>query len=962
LFDDDWTITNEERTYLKDRSGVGRLGFLLCLLFFKRNGYFPKRHVDIPEETLFYAADEIGVSADLFSEYDFSGRSAKLHRTEIREILGYRQSTNADAVQAETWLAPRTLSDGDTFDLESLLGQWFREQKIELPSVSRRRNIIANAIEAGNTEIFRILHTRLSEETRAALQDLRDTSEDTLSFLKSDAGRASLETVLLGIYKLQKVEALHLPKNMTSGISPARLKPLYLRAGTESAWDLKRHPEHISLSLLALLCHQRRGEIIDELGDLIIQLVHKIRKRAEKKISSRLVREAKEIHGKSRLLFKLADAALGNPDGVIRDVLFGVVDEETLAAIIREYGAQGPGYIRELQTIIRQSWGSHYRRMLFPILQALKFRSNNVHHRPIIEALDHIRSSQGARQHPIPMDAVPIRDIVSEDLKPLVIESDAKGSKRINRMHYELCLFQALRERLRCKEIWIEGANRYRNPDEDLPQDFEARREQYYGLLELPIEADTFISKLKQDMREGLAHLNDTLPRNAYVSLRAKGKNRICLSPLQPQPEPEQLRHLKREIGSRWPMTNLLDVLKETELRVGFTDRFKGLGNREIMTRETIQHRMLLCLYGLGTNMGLKPVLSEDERTTYDELLYIRRRYLHKEALRAAIADVANAIFAVRQTEIWGDATVACASDSKKFGAWDQNLLTEWHIRYRGRGVMIYWHVEKNANCIYSQLTRCSASEAGNMIKGVLNHCTTMSVNKQYVDTHGQSEVAFAFCRLLSFELMPRLKNIGVQKLFTVDAEDRALYPFLEQALAPRSINWELIRQHYDEMVKYAAAMRTSTADPEDILRRFTEHNMPQHPTYKALSELGRAVKTAFLCRYLASEPLRREIQEGLNVIENWNSANSFIFYGKNGEISTNQLAEQELSVLCLHLLQICMVYVNTLMIQDVMRDPAWHTRLQERDRAALTPLIYFHINPYGAFRLDFQERLKLAA
>lgn len=957
---DDWTITNEERAYLKDRSSVGRLGFFISLLFFKRNGYFPKRHIDIPEETLFYAADDIGVSADLFYEYNFSGRTAKLHRTEIREILGYRQSANADAVQAEKWLAFRTLSDNDASDLEVLLAQWFREQKIELPSVSRRRNIITNAIEAGNTEIFRILHDRLPEETRAELRDLLDVSEDTLSFLKSDPGRASLETVLLEIEKLQKVEALHLPKNLISGISPSRLKPLYLRAGTESVWDLKRHPEYISFSLLSLLCHQLRGKLIDELGDLIIQLVHKIKKRAEKKTNSRLAREVKEIHGKSRILFKLADAALSNPDGVIRNVLFGIVDEETLAAIIREYGAQGPGYVRELQIIIRQSWGRHYRRMLFPILQALTFHSNNAHHRPVIDALYHIRNSQGARQRPIPIDAVPVSGIVPEDLKPLVIESDAQGGKRINRMHYELCLFQALRERLRCKEIWIEGANRYRNPDEDLPQDFEARREQYYGLLELPIEADTFIGILQQDIREGLEHLNNTLPDNAYVSLRTKGKNRICLSPLQPQPEPEQLRHLKREIFNRWPMTNLLDILKETELRVGFTDRFRGLGNREILTRETIRHRMLLCLYGLGTNMGLKPILSEDDPTTYDELLYIRRRYLHKEALRAAIADVANAIFAVRQTEIWGDATVSCASDSKKFGAWDQNLLTEWHIRYRGRGVMIYWHVEKNANCIYSQLTRCSASEAGNMIKGVLNHSTTMSVNKQYVDTHGQSEVAFAFCRLLRFELMPRLKNIGVQKLFIVDAKDRELYPLLEHALAPRSINWELIRHHYDEMVKYAAAMRTSIADPEDILRRFTEHNIPQHPTYKALSELGRAVKTAFLCRYLSSEQLRREIQEGLNVVENWNSANSFIFYGKNGEISTNQLAEQELSVLCLHLLQICMVYVNTLMIQDVMRDPAWHARLQERDRAAMTPLIYSHINPYGAFKLDLQERLKL--
>ncbi len=288
--------------------------------------------------------------------------------------------------------------------------------------------------------------------------------------------------------------------------------------------------------------------------------------------------------------------------------------------------------------------------------------------------------------------------------------------------------------------------------------------------------------------------------------------------------------------------------------------------------------------------------------------------------------------------------------------------MTEWHIRYRGRGVMIYWHVEKNANCIYSQLTRCSASEAGNMIKGVLDHCTNMSVNKQYVDTHGQSEVAFAFCRLLGFELMPRLKNIATQKLNLVDVEDRSRYQAIEPLLAVKSINWELIRQHYDEMIKYASAMKTGTAEPTDILRRFTDDNTPQHPTYKALSELGRAVKTVFLSHYLSSEPLRREIQEGLNVVENWNSANAFIFYGKNGEISTNQLAEQELSVLCLHLLQISMVYVNTLMIQDVMSEPSWRTRLQKRDLAALTPLIYSHINPYGAFKLDMEQRLPLVA
>lgn len=69
-------------------------------------------------------------------------------------------------------------------------------------------------------------------------------------------------------------------------------------------------------------------------------------------------------------------------------------------------------------------------------------------------------------------------------------------------------------------------------------------------------------------------------------------------------------------------------------------------------------------------------------------LTYIRRRYITKEQLRAAIAQVCNAIFRVRDPVFWGEGTTACASDSKKFGAWDQNLITERHARYGGPGVM----------------------------------------------------------------------------------------------------------------------------------------------------------------------------------------------------------------------------------------------------------------------------------
>lgn len=90
-----------------------------------------------------------------------------------------------------------------------------------------------------------------------------------------------------------------------------------------------------------------------------------------------------------------------------------------------------------------------------------------------------------------------------------------------------------------------------------------------------------------------------------------------------------------------------------------------------------------------------------------------------------------------------------------------------------------------------------------------------------------------------------------------------------------------------------------------------------------------------------------------MNVIENWNSANEFILFGKGGEFATNNIEEQETIMLALHLLQISLVYINTLMIQQVLSESEWKTELTKEDRRALTPLFYTHVNPYGTFNLN---------
>ena len=95
-------------------------------------------------------------------------------------------------------------------------------------------------------------------------------------------------------------------------------------------------------------------------------------------------------------------------------------------------------------------------------------------------------------------------------------------------------------------------------------------------------------------------------------------------------------------------------------------------------------------------------------------------------------------------------------------------------------------------------------------------------------------------------------------------------------------------------------------------------------------------------------------------MVESWNRANSVIFYGKSGDLATNRRDEQEMSVLCLRILQAALVYVNTLMLQDILADPDWEDALTAEDERGLTPLFWSHVLPYGEVKLNMSSRLAL--
>ncbi|MEI8055607.1 MAG: Tn3 family transposase [bacterium] len=970
-----WSLLPDERRLLHDKMGKHQLVFAIMLKFFQYAGRFPEDLAEFPKAVVNYLVANLSLSAKSIDGYSLDGRVARDHRLIIRNFLNFRTADYNDAEQIEKWLIDNILSQENSFPaIENKVYEHYRELKIVPPSKSQIKQCIDKAISAFEQNLFSQIAAKLSKSTKQRIDELIYTprekhkksdpkySKVSLNYLKQDPRQASIDTVLNEIAKLKRIRYLELPAGLFQNISSKVLLTYRVRIIMETPAQISDHPANSKYAMIAAFCYLKEQAIIDSLVDLLIQITNKIATKAEKHLVKELLRDLRKVTGKNSILYRMAIEATEHPKGIIDQVLYPAVGEQTLLDLVKEFKSTGIAYQREVHTTMRASYGNHYRRMLTPILNELKFCTTDEVQNPIIKALNLLRKYSDSKLVYYPTkEEVPVESIVQGNVYDIVVEKTEDGQQKINRINYEVEVLQTLRDKMRCKEIWVANAYRHRNPDEDLPQDFYEKKDDYFQLLKQPSSAEEFIIKIQQVLRESLAMLNKGMPKNKKVKIilkKRKGKQKgwVSLTPLTAQADPVNIEKLKAEVMQQWPMTSLLDVLKEADMLVDITSHFKSMATREILDKDTLQKRLLLCLFGIGTNTGLKRISSGNPGTSYEDLRYISKRFVNKDYLRQAIIKIVNAIFAARDTAVWGEATVACASDSKKFGAWDQNLLTEWHVRYGGRGIMIYWHVDKKSVCIYSQLKSCSSSEVASMIEGVLRHCTDMNVEKNYVDSHGQSEVAFAFSYMLNFQLLPRLKDIGSQKLCR--CYDTDTYQNLQEILT-RSINWELIREQYIQMIRYTAALRLGTADAEAILKRFNRHNR-QHPTYKALAELGKAIKTIFLCRYLQHEELRQEIHEGLNVVERWNGVNSFIFYGKGGEISTNSRDDQELAVLCLHLLQICLVYINTLMIQQVLAQEHWKKRLTLEDKRALTPLIHLHINPYGLFLLDMKKRLPL--
>ncbi len=78
-----------------------------------------------------------------------------------------------------------------------------------------------------------------------------------------------------------------------------------------------------------------------------------------------------KVRGKARLLFRMDEATVDQPDGVIKGIVYPVVSQKMLQNLVDEFKTLGVNTEQQVHESMRSSYGSHYRRMLMPVLERL---------------------------------------------------------------------------------------------------------------------------------------------------------------------------------------------------------------------------------------------------------------------------------------------------------------------------------------------------------------------------------------------------------------------------------------------------------------------------------------------------------------------------------------------------------------------------------------------------------------
>jgi TnpA family transposase len=956
--EDIYTPTNKERIFSQRNAhtAVARLALMVLLKTVQRLGYFVKL-AEVPRPIISHIAKCMGARArtqrglHTYEQYGSRHRLLELirHYLDIKSTIGETSGIILSAAlqAAET---KQELADIINVTIEGLI-----RQRYELPGFNTLMRIAQYARNQVNSRYFRSLCDHVGpKEINEFDIILKVTSGNSgWNQLKREPKKPTNNEVreYLGHVKWLKSWAQRLP--VIDHLPVAKYRQYVLEARALDATDLKDLRPDKRYALMIILVHAQLRKALDDAADIFIRKIRNLHSTAEEKLkqyhldhrqrTEKLVAQFRDVlqafqnaHTDQERGANIAAVMRGEPKQLLAECEehMSYADNNYLPFLMASYHPQRPLLLNCLGLLDLASTSSD-QSLVQTIRFVLKHRQSHKAHLEIID------------------DEISLKWLPGKWRRLVIKNSTNQIVTAVHRKYFELCVFTEVVQELQSGDLHVKDSDKYSDYREQLIDwdTYRAQVEDYGKMLDFPTDSAAFAGHLKTLLSKTASRADHGFPNNNHVEIIG---NEISIRKNSKEEEPAALERIDKLLPDRLPKKNILDILVESERWLNLHKLFGPLSGFEAKIDEP-HKRFVTTLFCYGCNLGPTQTARSVKGLSRKQVTWLNLRHITEERLEKAIAQVINAYNKFLLPKYWGTGKHASA-DGTKWNLYEQNLLSEYHIRYGGYGGIGYYHVSDMYIALFSHFIPCGVYEAIHILDGLIKNESDVQPDTLHGDTQAQSAPVFALAYLLGISLMPRIR--GLKKLIFYRPDKKSRYEHIDP-LFSESINWHLIETHLPDMLRIVLSIKAGKITPSTILRRLRTANR-KNKLYFAFRELGRVVRTVFLLDYIGDVEMRKTIQSATTKSEEFNQFIQSLFFGGEGIIAENVRHEQRKVVKYNQLVANLVILHNVEAMTRVLKEFSEEgLPIDEGILGGLAPYRTQHINRFGDYTLDLNRKVQ---
>ena len=956
-----YTPTDAEREFCDSatRASTTRLGFTLLLKTYQRLGYFVTSE-QVPNAIVEHIAASIGKPCDRDNlwRYDVC-QARRKHLSAVRQFLEVKPFGDDGKILMRQTFAEAALTKEDVIDIINIGIETLVRHRYELPAFDTLlRGARAERI-ATNQVLHTQIHDALGDVGRVFLDKLFVVGDDPRRVspwndVKQDAAKPTIDGMRDLVERYDRLTELACHAHLLKTIPIVKIKQWALEGNSLDAASMVDMAAAKRYTVALALIRQRLALVNDDLCDIFCKQMRRALHSAEEALEKYLADNQEKTDEILRrfatleTLLKSTQSADEQLKGV-RQTVTARPDLCEFSRLHAEYG--GKNECRFIWHFFKPR-----RAEMLRILSKLTFASTS-QEVSFERSLAFMLENSQRQSEWLALNAEGKTALTTDDLAWIpekwwkLVTGETKRDTvpaRISRRQFEACVCLQMVGELKSGDLCVIGSDAYSDHrDELVPMDeCEHTRADYGEKVGLPVESAAFIKHVRTMLMEAALQADKTYQDNPYFKII---DGRPKLSRQEKKAIPDGFKQLDDALRRKLDGMglSLLDVLADTMQWIGWGKHFGPLSGH-LGKLQDEDRRKILTVFAYGTGLGPTQIAKNIVDVSARQVSFVNQRQVTTEKLEAAICTTINAYNQFQLPRYWGD-TKRAAADGTQWNLYENNLLSERHIRYGGFGGIAYYHVSDTYIALFSHFIPCGVWEAVYILDGLTKNTSDIQPDTLHGDTQAQSAPVYGLAFLLGIKLMPRIRNWKDLKWFR--PTDDEVYQHIDDLFTKDAIDWDLIACHLPDMLQVAQSIRAGRISPSTILRKLGTASR-KNKLYFAFRELGRVVRTIFLLEYISDDALRQVIQAAQNKCEGFNNFAQWAYFGSD-TIEENVREDQLKIIKYNHLIANLMIFHNCHTMTQALKELEEEgMKLTPELAAAFSPYRTHHANRFGMYEL----------